>query len=241
MILSLIAKDIRQSMGGIIFGHVLLFAPVLIWFGVEASSQTPWPQRPDMTSAISGMFLAGVCVSVLATATLGGVSFAKERRERTMEHLVTLPIPRWKVVLSKALVALTLSLTPVIIGLLLAVVAQGVPSWMDLADPHFKVQRDTSHTIMVVAASWVFLLGVSWLCSSLLRSEVLSTAVPILLLIATTVFLWLLPVRPDPNNLVTYMNVRENIVLERIITTNTTIGLIGMISGTAAALLRRSP
>jgi ABC-type transport system involved in multi-copper enzyme maturation permease subunit len=98
------------------------------------------------------------------------VAFARERRERTAEFLATLPVSRAHVIGSKLAMATLLTAAPLALSLLIAFIGglaiskPLIDSW-DFADPW-----------RLILSGGIMLLGLGWLMSALMRSEVMAAA-----------------------------------------------------------------
>ena len=106
-------------------------------------------------------------------------------------------------------------------------------------------QAGAVHIVWVLAlgvSSWLLLFGLGWGLSSILRSEVLASAAPILVLIvgASTIALWVKPL-PTPDTYRWRAVSQEELSLPRFVVPVTMIGATGLIAGTVIALRRKSP
>jgi ABC-type transport system involved in multi-copper enzyme maturation permease subunit len=230
--LTLMAKDFRQTFWPALLAVLLLVAPSLAWLSGTAADGR-WPDRDRASIELIGLFLLGAVLSLAASSAITGVAFAKERRERTAELLATLPIPRWTVVTSKALTALIVVAVPFLVGM-------GASVLLAIKEDQFLGDRLASGLtagMFLIAAVWLTLFGLGWALSSLLRSEVLSAAAPILVVIVVSAMIvWS---RPRPGMMAVQQE--DALLVARGIWAFGTLGITGLIAGTVIALKRRSP
>ncbi|HYD02538.1 MAG TPA: ABC transporter permease [Phycisphaerales bacterium] len=237
--LTLMYKDARQTFWPALLALLLLAAPPLAW-GSYAFSQERHssPRGDEIHNELMVLFCLGAVASLLAASSIAGVAFAKERRERTAEHTATLPIPRWKLVLSKFLVAMIITATPFVLGLA-AVVIAATPDdiagfWKGATSP------SGAWTAALVVSGWLTLFGLGWGLSSILRSDVISSSVPILLLIAipAAVALWSRPVDRAVDG---RWRSLEEAAFPRYVWPLASLGAVGLAAGTVVSLKRKSP
>lgn len=229
--IALLVKDVRQSLAPLVFSVVLLVSPLLIYLAVQYISGMKPDFLRDCRAEIAAMIALGSVASVLAAAAFGGVAFAKERRERTAELLATAPVERWRVVASKLAVCVVLSSAPALVGVVAALL---VGSNEGLNEVGRMRMGDVLGAASIVAA-WLFLLGLSWCFSSLLRSEVLAASAAILAAFGAGTLLVVLMQRR-----VGVPPVDEITLMSAAIAIFGVPGALGLISGTWIALVRRS-
>lgn len=237
--MTLIAKDLRQSLWPMLLATVLLLAPPTAWLAFQLGDNQPMPRGVDLQRELTAVFWFGAVASLIASSSIAGVALAKERRERTADMLATLPIAREKVIFSKAFVAMLLTAVPFALG---AAVAYLIAPPGITEEVRASVQT-TGAGVWVLAAGfagWLTLFGLAWGLSSLLRSEVLASAVPLLVLIVVTssIALWTQPRSPGFGE---HVRSREALVLPRFVYPLAAIGGLGLVAGTIIALRRKSP
>ena len=149
MMLALVRKDMRNVLGAWIGGLALSLIPPLVallfWLsdkGVfDSSSEVNsglytaqvWRMRVD----IAGSSVLGIAAAAFGFAAAASSAFAKERADRTSQFMDSLPIPRWREVVSKFMVVLLAALAPWVLGLTLAhLVAPSDPNWSFWTDTY---------------------------------------------------------------------------------------------------------
>jgi len=178
------------------WGAALLFIMPIAIFFVGMSVDRDY--RAKLTRSmfcveLSAAVIFGVGFTLLIMPVFGAMAFARERRDRSGEFLASFPQPRSRSVVSKAMVGLTLCALPWVIGLNLALVLQKSASSDEDVQPFIVVSRGDI-TITFLLQMTIFLFGMGWFWSSLLRSEVLATVIPLVV----AVFLFMVVPMPPP-------------------------------------------
>jgi ABC-type transport system involved in multi-copper enzyme maturation permease subunit len=232
---TLILKDIRQTLWPLIFCWVVFFAPVTIFAIDYYTSNRQPPAWGDMRNAIAGLFLYDGVATLLAASSITGVAFARERRERTMEFLTILPISRSKIVASKGLVALMLLAAPLLVGAALALALAGSTETARF----WKEMWTADNAVAVVYVSMVYLAlaGLGWLGSAILRTEVLASALPLLIVLGTIAFLAFVVTNGGRHTETEW----SNDMIHALLWTLGSMGIGGFFFGTVIALRRQSP
>jgi ABC-type transport system involved in multi-copper enzyme maturation permease subunit len=104
--------------------------------------------------------LAGLVLSVITIAFVGGNVVAGERADRSAEFLAALPITRGEAITSKAVIAVSGCLLFLSVNFLVALSA-ALPL-------HDRTAHKVVETVMILGPTGVLAFGVSWLCSSFL-------------------------------------------------------------------------
>jgi ABC-type transport system involved in multi-copper enzyme maturation permease subunit len=230
-VITLIQKDLRQTAWPMALAWLALFAPVLVWLSVVAAERSPFPGWEVSRSQVTSAMLLGTFASLIAASSITGVAFAKERRERTAELLRTLPVSNWKIVMSKAVVAAVVTAGPL---------AVGTAAFMLLAErDEFQAVWMPFDELWMVVSAWLLLFGLGWALSSVLKSEVLSTSMPIVVLIVLGAMISL-RASTFERELVHSLFARYRAQSE-FITVAGSIGLLSLIGGTVVSLRRKSP
>ena len=233
MFVRMLAKDLRQTMWPLLLAASVLLAPLLIGAIVAGTDGRPWPSARELRRDASELLIAGTAATVVAASAISGVAFAKERRERTIEMLYTLPVSRPAVVASKWLVVMIVTGAPIALGLVLSRLVAGSDG------DAFYTDQQAMRPVYALAACWWMLLGLGWCLSSVLRSEVLSAAVPFLLTVA---LVGLLAIWQANERLADYNGERsERLFIARLVWSAASIGTAGFLAGTLLALFRRRP
>ncbi|MFT3683783.1 MAG: ABC transporter permease [Phycisphaerales bacterium] len=230
--ITLMMKDVRQSKWPLLLAFVVLATPTLVWVISALTDDHGMKFRNGMYELAGAAFM-GAVASLIATSGFAGVAFAKERRERTAEMVATMPVERWKVVLSKGVVAVVLSLAPVMVGAVVMIVLTVLAG---------RASSEFGETMkgpaVLTGASWLLLLGLGWGLSSMLRSDVLVAAMPVLVLVIVglSILNWGRPPYGSmPNQAI------EQLMFVRLSWVFGLIGVAGLATGMVVALRRKSP
>lgn len=244
MMVALIRKDARNVLGAWIGGVALSLIPPLValifWLSEKGVFDSAgevnqglytaqvWRMRVD----IAGSSVLGIAAAAFGFAAAASSAFAKERADRTSQFMDSLPIARWRVVLSKFMVVLLAALAPWVLGLTLA-------HFVAPSDPHWSFWTDTYNSpvpvLWPIAKTCIFVFGVNWLLSASTRSSVVSWA------IATGgAILILISVPMIAERLTLIGDTREQFVSRWYGALLGGLGGAGFIAGTLVALLRRT-
>lgn len=230
--ITLIQKDLRQTFWPALLAVLLLIAPALAW-GSSVLADSHRLAFQNIWRELASCAGIGAVASLLASSSASGVAFAKERRERTADLMATLPLPRWRAVVSKGAAALLVALVPCALGLAASLyfsIGAGASPW----------GRDSSlgDGFRAIIAGWLLLFGLGWGLSSVLRSEVLAAAAPVLVLVvlAASVATWWQPAYGEMP-----VMLAERLVYARMTWAFGVVGAAGLIAGTVIALRRKSP
>jgi len=184
MLLTLIRKDFRLQLPVLIAAGLLFVAPAVIYFGVDAVIGQPTDDPLPVLAMLAAMFMLGIGAASLTVPAFTGVAAARERRERSAEFLEAMPVDRWKIVTSRALVAVVCGLLPATVGAISIIVVVtadssvgGGPDEWASAGPEFN--EDFIRAMMAAAGTIAAAAGVAWLIGSLVRSEVIAAAMGI--------------------------------------------------------------
>lgn len=183
---ALIRKDWRVVKPVVIVAFVVLVLPVTIQGLINASkpalgqAMSTWTNEQwlqyansrDMYLAMLAIGLAGWCIVCPA---LGGVMFARERRDRSAELVELMPVSRGVRLTSKlAVLACVVSLAALMVFIAWQIGATFFfveTTWNPLTR---NVQMMSTLPFIAVTLGAI---GVSWLLSAVLSSEVLATAI----------------------------------------------------------------
>lgn len=170
---ALIWKDWHLVRPVLIAAAVLYVSPFVIYAVGSLFGGYRLPEsRFEFFSGAGQLLVLGLVASLLAAPAFSGVIFARERRDRTAEFASTLPIPRVRLVLSKAIVTLAVTILPWLLTLALLLLNSGLggPSITD---------RDSAPILsayLIPVGITVMNVGLGWLLSASLRSETLASA-----------------------------------------------------------------
>lgn len=180
---ALIRKDWRVVKPVILVGVLSMLAPSLIQTGVNAwrtyvkgnPSSFAWPHEAAMEEQrewFQGAVMIGFVVWCAVCPAIGGVMFARERRDRSAELIELLPVTRRMRLFSKViLLVVTLSVAVLITTRLFHLATWIWPS----TTPY--ISNNLWDSLRPLIGMMVVMSGVSWMLSSLLRSEVIATTV----------------------------------------------------------------
>ncbi|HLP85324.1 MAG TPA: ABC transporter permease subunit [Phycisphaerales bacterium] len=182
---ALIRKDWRVVKPVILVGVACLLLPAIMQGTVNAfrSDVVDFPgQTPVMNSSAveeqRDLFQAAVTIGLslwcAVCAALGGCMFARERRDRSAELVELLPVSRGVRLCSKVFVMALAAVSAMLVGYVLWMFAgvvwfAGVPV-TGMIPPRGLEVMTPLFLIMFI------MLGLSWMLSSMLRSEVIATA-----------------------------------------------------------------
>ncbi len=182
---NLLWKDFWQNSRVLLAVGIIAAIPYMVVLGTTAGrTLADWSQATTATFEIgmwaeamreaSGVSL-GLCI--LMAAFIGGNAIAGERADRSAEFASGLPIPRGKAVASKATVAAVACLAMWAIN-----AATWLIGWQ--VDVHagtnvYHHRGDEAAVLPFYLLAIVALLGLSWLCSSLLRNPAIAAAAAI--------------------------------------------------------------
>jgi ABC-type Na+ efflux pump permease subunit len=162
---ALLWKDFRINLPIVVAAVLLCSAPYIAQ--IVAAVSSTWPALPAppvwgqvlVVSSYTSLFFVQ-----LITGFLGANAMASERADRSAEFLFYLPPSKLKILNSKFLLALGLTLTLWLANLLAADVIGG---WLAHSAHRFPDDFPARPT---VAATGVFIFGATWLASSFLSS-----------------------------------------------------------------------
>lgn len=187
MMRMLLWKDWRLMRPLLIACGVLYLTPAII-FAIWAAFMSPGEDLStagDWAGMILGVLFFGLMISTLAMPMIGANLLAKERRERTAEFVATLPVGRGRIVLSKAIMAVLVALTPSLFTLVAGLVGVGV---MALVGPGQGGSgpgiNDVNEMVSFAAAlggGACLSFGLAWFLSSALKSETVAAGLSLLL------------------------------------------------------------
>lgn len=199
MISSLIRKDIGLVKPVLVVQVVLFLLPMAIAFVVHFLTRSSSGNSFAYAAmdAFPNLLIWSLLLSFLASSSIGGVLMARERRERSVEHIGLLPVSRRAILASKMCVATVASLfaVSIVVVLCLLWIAVGPKSvWIGVhpaSMDHFNmmINQWVRQDLLWLALVSLSLMGFGWLFGSVLRSDtyasLLGAALPILMVFAT--------------------------------------------------------
>ena len=235
--IALLIKDWRLNLPATI-AWIIVFVvmPVAMILSVvsERRYAISWSSSELSDAALSGI-VASLVISSIIIPAFGATAFARERRDRSADFLSSFSIPRARVVASKVLTTLLLCVLPWIGAAVLTVLASIIwPLHIRWEVENFR--HGASDVIRTVACVQLMLLGVSWMLSSILRSEFSAGASTVLFGLISLAMWGVVASRmsergPEAGQLAYQIGVVSAIA----------IGISGLIAGTIIALRRISP
>ena len=230
MMQALLWKDWRLVRPLLILTAVLYLLPTVIALITVLVDGSKWPESFDeFAKATLALLVSGFFATLLAMPAYTGIMFAKERRERTCDLTASMPVPRSKIVLSKAIIALVLAVIPALFTLL-SMCAVGFAS--DQLHPS-EIDANQLHVVVVIACSSLMALGLGWMFSSFLRSDVLSAGLSLLLAVVFLMVIYEVTSRAMGTSRDTPWLPYEAIPIG--------IAIVSSMVGTTHAMRRRSP
>lgn len=236
---ALLWKDWRLVSSLVVATTVLYILPMTVaavWILFSSNTDRPLTTT-DWLVGIAGMFCFGLGVSLLATPMYGAIMFARERRDRTVELTASMPIPRARIVLSKAIVLTGLTLTPWILTLVFMVVLGTITKYVGSID-HWNNEmgvndRQALPAVLMMLGIAVLAVGSGWLFSTLLNSETLSAGLSFIATILTVSLFFAIWFRLAPSN--------DRLPHGILAGLTWGMGLSCFVCGTVVALRRGSP
>lgn len=238
MFLTLVKKDLRMSVPTMIGAIGLFLLPAMLY----CASMMYEPKdlvvpAQDRIREFSFAAAMGPVSTLFVVPVFSGIAFARERRDRSGEFLGAMPVPRGLIVRSKFLVAASLCVLPWLVGAGIILVLRA------FGDQHlleFSMLEDTGDGLSIwgmAAELTLFLFGTGWLLSSILRSEVFASVIPLGLGLALLLLFPLIASRMEeiPRQDATRW------VASMYFAVFVPVGVGSFIAGTMIALRRKSP
>jgi ABC-type transport system involved in multi-copper enzyme maturation permease subunit len=223
----------------LIVAACLYLIPTIIW-GVIMIADGPARELPRDTGRWIGLVvslcIAGCACSLLASPMYAAVMFARERRDRSADLVATLPLPRARLVVSKLIITVAATLTPIaftalaltILGTILASMTSDSFSEVLGADPDPEVLG----LLLAFAGMTTLSIGAGWLLSTILRSETAAGGLALLVTVVTAVTIALVLER---------LKLSVTLGAKPYYVISFSGGALGLIAGTIAALIRKTP
>ncbi len=241
VLMALLAKDWRVVKPVVILGFLFMLAPTVIQTGVNAWRTVASSDSLSVTARYDEMrewFLAAVMIGFLVWCAicpaLGGVMFARERRDRSAELLELLPITRGMRLLSKVIVTVSALVVAVVVTTQLWHL--GASMW---SSPSGYDPRDLWELMRPLIGFMIVMVGLSWLLSSILRSEILATAVTFGAVCLTAMLMGMLPGPANTQNWYDWINNWFPVHGLALAVLLATIGLLAFIAGCIITIRRR--
>jgi ABC-type transport system involved in multi-copper enzyme maturation permease subunit len=239
MFLTLLRKDWRLAKPAFFLMCALYLAPIVLGIAITLYSRFFEATAPllryssDDHSELVDLMWAGFFFCMFAAPAVAATQFGRERRERSSDFLGSLPVRRGTIVSSKALITAFLLCLPIVLSLLAKLS-------LLLAYPGATSHAyNESFMVVVGAALCLGACGLAFLFSCLLASEVLSTAVAVVIGIACALTIYLI--------FLSVPSFRTMPEVARMLAMNWTLIILftflavgGFLSGTLIALYRRA-
>lgn len=135
---------------------------VIVTAGVYAIGIRPilWRTAGTTPAERTGQFLyvalLAAAVTGIFAAALGASSFAVERRDGAAEFLSMLPVSRFRILASKAIVALTFMLMAFGVHVAAVMLALRHLGWRDAVNYEYALAGIGSGTLMLFSVGWLF-------------------------------------------------------------------------------------
>ena len=159
----LLWREYRLNRLILITGAVLLLLPYLI-LGIEVLFE-----GANSSKEFEGAFSLNVMFAWLTVSLLAGNSIAGERADRSAEFIAYLPLPRWRMLVSKLLLLLITTAAIGSVNLLAGLIFVGP---VELFTERFQ---EVSSLAVFFAVNFIVIYGVGWLFSSLQSSPVFAS------------------------------------------------------------------
>lgn len=246
MMRALLIKDFRLVRGFVLLAVGMMFVPVVFGVGARLTAGRPnlpaevWPSEgragwlANLWDDLPELVLIGTGIAMVIVPAIWGVLGARERRDRSGDLLFTLPVARWRVVVSKMLVGVVVWVGLIGLGVALQYAIHIVrPGWRE---PFFQNQS-SAESLKPFILSFLS-IGVGWLLGVSVRSD----GVAGIGAIAGTIFL----VVAIASSISAMMDRGWNYVEPRkvedlVFITMLVFGVVTFVAGTVVALRRRTP
>lgn len=152
---ALVKKDWRVFRPAVI-GCVVVTACVYAIGILPILSRTAGTTPAERTRQFLYVALLAATVSGVFAAALGASSFAAERHDGAAEFLSMLPVSRWRILASKAVVALTFVLLTLGVHVAAVTLALRHLGWRDAVNYGYALAGIGSGTLMLFSIGWLF-------------------------------------------------------------------------------------
>lgn len=181
MMTTLMRKDFRILKPVLLAMVILALMPMALAMAVWAIDGTPSsdPVWVEVIRVMPGAVVTSLGFAMVTTSAIGAALAARERRERSADHLELLPVPRMVIVLSRLQMGAIACVMPVLAAL--AVVwlwKTGVELYRTELMVFLRGQeaieywRNALAVIAVISTFVLAMFGTSWLAGSILGSDV---------------------------------------------------------------------
>lgn len=173
---ALLWKDYRQNRQLLLAAGILFLLPYAFVIVMRCVEILRFGQGLDVGWArdMEGASIASMGISVVLCAFIAGNAVAGERADRSAEFAAYLPIPRRSAIASKAITAVCMCLLMLLLNSLIFTAAWLVQERTAIS--HVVDNPDALDVAVNMAITAVFIFGVSWLLSTLLRSPAMAAA-----------------------------------------------------------------
>jgi len=153
--MTLIRKDWRVLRPAVI-GCVVVSIGVYAIGIVPILSRTSGMTSVERTQRFLFVALLAAAVTGVFAAALGASSFAVERRDGAAEFLAMLPVSHWRILASKAVVALTFVLLALGAHVVAVVLGLRHVGWRDAVNYEYALAGIGSGSLMLFSVGWLF-------------------------------------------------------------------------------------
>jgi ABC-type transport system involved in multi-copper enzyme maturation permease subunit len=239
--MALMAKDWRVVKPVVIIGFLFMLAPTVIQTSVNAwrTNAASDPTHAAVPYEIMReWFTIAVFIGFLLWCAIcpafGGIMFARERRDRSAELLELLPITRGVRLLSKVIITLVTLVATVVI----TTQFWHLGAWMWPSASTYA-PSDLWEPMRPLIGLMIIMVGLSWLLSSIFRSEIIATAVTFGAVCLTAMLMGMLPGPANKQNWYEWINAWFPVPGLALAVLMATIGLLAFIAGCIITLRRR--
>jgi ABC-type transport system involved in multi-copper enzyme maturation permease subunit len=198
---ALLWKDWRLARPMLIAAFALYCTPIIVGGVWVILSPT---ERPHTTQDWLGNCAAGLCfglvVSLLATPLFGSVMFARERRDRTVEMVAAMPVPRTRTVFSKSIVVLLISAIPWLATTVGLWIIFEFEQWSSVQPKLTDVPTDRESVlgVLMLLNCAAMAVGSGWFFSSMLNKDTIAAGLSFLITILTVSLFFVVWYRMHP-------------------------------------------
>ncbi|MGN6368831.1 MAG: ABC transporter permease [Phycisphaerae bacterium] len=161
---ALLWKDFRMNRGMMMVGVVI--GAAVYAMGVVVEVVAHWPERPtrvDWAGMLNSYGVVTMFMTYVAAAMFAGNAVAVERNERSAHFLAYLPAEKWRILMSKLVVA---------VGVVCVVWVWALISMYVVAPSLDQLQAPDGPQVRELVGWCVLAFGVAWGCSAEMEKPV---------------------------------------------------------------------
>lgn len=186
---TLIKKDIRHQSRFILAAAIFLILPHIIALIALITNQMGEFPQDNWIDYFQAASIVDVILCVVLIPFFSGNAIAGERADRSAEFLAYLPIERKTTILSKAVVAMGISI--VFFGVC-SLVFYAFFQLLVVYHPGAHIRAPQGAWISIILGSCVFMFGIAWLVSTFAQSATFAAAAGVIIPLAVGIMLMLI-------------------------------------------------